>query len=176
MAYASSSQRYVSRLLKQNIENNTPTTSELQNQCPSRKKKASPPVSDTTRNLDFMELDWETSYVQSLQLLLAQERGANKASVDLVIACDCVYNESLIAPFVRTCLDLCRLTETETAGKPTICVVAQQLRSPEVFEAWLTEFLGYFRVWRVPDAYLSNGLRGNSGFVIHVGILSPVNA
>lgn len=168
----SSSQGYVSRLLKQNIENNIPTTSKPQGRCPPLKKKSSPIVSSTARNLEFVELDWETTEVQSLQSLLVQEHGASKGKIDVVIACDCIYNESLVAPFVRTCVDLCCLTDTETGGKPTICVIAQQLRSPEVFEAWLTEFLGHFRVWRMPVAYLSDELRANSGFVIHVGILS----
>ncbi|KAI4108753.1 MAG: hypothetical protein L6R37_000917 [Teloschistes peruensis] len=176
MAYTLSSQCYVSKLLKKNIENNVPTTSKPQGRYPPLKKKVSAPGSSTARTLEFVELDWETTDVQSLQSLLAQERGASKAKIDMVIACDCIYNESLVAPFVRTCMDLCRLTDTEAAGKPTICVIAQQLRSPEVFEAWLTEFLGHFQVWRMPDAYLSGGLRANSGFVIHVGILLPVNA
>lgn len=56
-------------------------------------------------------------------------------------------------------------------GKPTICVITQQLRSPDVFEAWLTDFMAAFSVWSVPDAMLTDGLKENSGFVVHVGVL-----
>jgi hypothetical protein len=49
--------------------------------------------------------------------------------------------------------------------------VAQQLRSPDVFDAWLATFHQNFRVWRVPDTLLSEGLRSGSGFVLHFGVL-----
>lgn len=40
-----------------------------------------------------------------------------------------------------------------------------------VFEAWLTASMRAFRVWRVKDELLTEGLRGRNGFVVHVGIL-----
>lgn len=103
----------------------------------------------------------------------------------MVIACDCIYNEALIPPFVQTCVDTCKLRrpsehnkdkkgndENHEGDRPCVCVVAQQLRDPEIFEAWLREFSAAgFRVWRLPDNELPEGLKSSSGFVVHVGIL-----
>lgn len=95
----------------------------------------------------------------------------------MVIACDCIYNDALIPPFVQTCVDTCKLKgrSSEDDGgevRPCICVVAQQLRDPEIFEAWLREFSAAgFRVWRLLDEELPDGLKSSSGFVVHVGIL-----
>lgn len=118
-----------------------------------------------------MALDWEKDFVHSLPAALAEAEDARNLKINAVLTCDCIYNESLIAPLVRTCKDLCQLGDADPIGKPTICVVAQQLRSPDVFEAWLTTFTECFRVWRVPDTLLSEGLKENSGFVIHIGVL-----
>ncbi|KZL86159.1 hypothetical protein CI238_03693 [Colletotrichum incanum] len=62
-------------------------------------------------------------------------------------------------------------TTTTDRSEPCVCIVAQQLRSPDVFEEWAKAFHRDFRVWRVPDALLPEGLRIESGFVVHVGIL-----
>lgn len=53
----------------------------------------------------------------------------------------------------------------------TVCIIAQQLRSDQVFEGWLTAFKESFRVWRVQDEVAGEGLRGGGGFVVHVGVL-----
>jgi hypothetical protein len=151
---------------------------------------------------------------------------------DFLVSCDCIYNEALIPPFVKTAVEICRLrptisscpvnvddvkrdSEEETeenedyddengndnkkdeydtqpvSGQrqhqrhPTICLVAQQQRSPDVFEAWLRESLQYFRVWRLGDDVLSDcspggdgdrplaaaGLGTGSGFVVHCLVL-----
>lgn len=132
----------------------------------------------TIGNITFRILDWETDVV-STDLTCSS---AHK-SFDVVLACDCIYNEALVSPFVQTCADACRLriteqeqnTETEYDGSdsrwPTCCVVAQQLRDPDVFEKWLTTFAGLFHVWRVSDNNLPEALRVGSGYVVHLGIL-----
>jgi hypothetical protein len=84
-------------------------------------------------------LDWETSDTSHMQ------------PVDLIIACDCIYNESLIEPLNSTCASLCRLREDRE--RPTLCLIAQQLRSPDVFEAWLKNFHEKFHVWQIPDKF-----------------------
>lgn len=117
-----------------------------------------------------------------------------------MIACDCIYNDALIEPLVQACVDTCQLRERERkahrdgddttttasaqtnsgAGEAeslgnvegkTVCIIAQQLRSDQVFEGWLTAFKESFRVWRVPDEVAGVGLRGGEGFVVHVGVL-----
>lgn len=222
-----------------------------------------------TNKLFFRALDWETDIASPFLLLHPDEPAGGAAhlaldgggSFDVVVACDCVYNEALVAPLVRTCVDTCRLRgggsggefggggrlgddsvqglvghlapspaasptstsphhgrpagggpksassllsasdavspsksttsttvpppppqPTATASpifastqastpKPCVCVVAQQLRDPAVFEAWLRAFDASFHVWRVPDAQLTEGLRSSDGFVVHVGFL-----
>ena len=112
-------------------------------------------------------LDWETDEVTPS--LTGSE---SEHSFDAVIACDCIYNDALIGPFVQTCIDACKLRAGDLRkGYPTVCIVAQQLRSAEVFEAWLKAFCKAFRVWRLPDDELVDGLKSNSGFVIHIGVL-----
>ena len=117
-------------------------------------------------NVEFLALDWESSVVADLPKHCALKDG----SVDVIIACDCIYNDALIPPFVRTCADVCKL-RSRSAEQPTVCIIAQQLRSELVFEQWLSAFHESFRVWRVPDDLLTNELRDGSGFCIHVGVV-----
>lgn len=127
----------------------------------------------------FIPLDWELD-----QVTTALTCSSDTRSFDAVVACDCVYNEALVGPFVQTCADACRLRLQETeesqdsegrgSTEPCVCIVAQQLRAPEVFEAWLRAFHARFRVWRVPDSMLTEGLCLGSGFVVHVGVLRDV--
>lgn len=129
----------------------------------------------------FRPLDWELDTPDSSLAAPAGPGGGSAgSSFDFVVACDCVYNEPLIPAFAQTCADVCRLRSSSGAGsplegeeqRPCVCVVAQQLRDPEVFGAWLREFGAKgFRVWRVPDGELPEALRSTSGFVVHVGIL-----
>ncbi|KAL5629684.1 hypothetical protein BROUX41_001290 [Berkeleyomyces rouxiae] len=113
----------------------------------------------------FEALDWEAGAASAR---LTGREGVK--GFDVVLACDCVYNEALVEPFVATCVDVCRLRETGD-GKPTVCLVAQQLRDPTVFEAWIAEFHQHFETWRVPDEVVPSELRPSSGLVVHLGIL-----
>ncbi|KAL2120415.1 hypothetical protein VTJ04DRAFT_4442 [Mycothermus thermophilus] len=137
----------------------------------------------------------------------AAMRRLETRSFDLVFACDCVYNEALIEPLVSTCAEACRLRSVAAGPEPgydssssaddsddpdrrgrgegehaevlapTVCLVAQQLREPSVFEAWLECFSKQFHVWRVPEEMLKlpgqvgPGLGLRSGFAVHVGVL-----
>jgi hypothetical protein len=121
-------------------------------------------------NIITKSLDWETDEVSSS---LFGSEDSNK-SFDAVIACDCIYNDALIVPLVQTCRDVCQLRNMGRDGvgtEPTVCIIAQQLRSADVFEAWLRAFHKVFHVWRIPDEGLSSDLVSNSGFVIHIGVL-----
>ncbi|CAE7174164.1 hypothetical protein PTT_14292 [Pyrenophora teres f. teres 0-1] len=174
--YTATDQAYVLKLLRQNIAENLDTVFP----APQRKGKGNGKAnggggssgkksngkSSAEERILVQELDWETDAVSNL------------TPVDLVIACDCIYNEALIEPLNSTCAALCKLRENnnnndkeEGDQKPTLCLIAQQLRSPDVFEAWLTSFHAKFWVWRVPDELLSEGLREGSGFVVHVGVV-----
>lgn len=146
------------KLLRQNIAENLATV------FPKPKKAGrGKGVEIGKGRIEAVELDWETSDVSQLQ------------DVDVVVACDCIYNEALIEPFNGTCAAICRLRQKDVqedgSKRPTLCLVAQQLRSPDVFEAWLKSFHEKFQVWKLPDEMLDEGLREGSGFVVHVGIV-----
>ncbi|PGH16745.1 hypothetical protein AJ79_01618 [Helicocarpus griseus UAMH5409] len=183
-----------------------PTPSASAKHSPSPSRPQSPDRSSRNSNITFAALDWELDSPSTLKQVLAnkgatsstsQSRHSNNDSparkpaeqeeheedlgFDLVLACDCIYNDALIEPFVQTCADICRLrpgftpsssSATEILGKrPTVCIIAQQLRAPDVFESWLQAALGEFWVWRVCDEVVGKGLAGASGYVVHVLVL-----
>ncbi|KAG9240503.1 hypothetical protein BJ878DRAFT_449329 [Calycina marina] len=166
--YVLTDQDYVMKLLKLNIARNqmdTMSSNKVRESSSKSKSKgvASPPMC----NIMTQPLDWETDEVTP-----SLTNSKSEKSFDLVLACDCIYNDALIAPLVQTCVDACKMRVTDPEHtQSTLCVVAQQLRSNEVFEGWLKSFHESFHVWRVPDEVLSDGLKSDSGFVVHVGVL-----
>ncbi|KAH8590534.1 hypothetical protein B0O99DRAFT_521205 [Bisporella sp. PMI_857] len=166
--YVLTDQDYVMKLLKQNIsENQHEKPSSKGRKSAAKSKKSAPSSTKGSSNIIAQPLDWETDEITP------SLTGSNsEQSFDLVLACDCIYNDALINPLVQTCVSACKLRRSDSLGKqPALCVVAQQLRSAEVFESWLREFYRHFRVWRVPDEELNDGLKSNSGFVVHIGVL-----
>ncbi|KAL4983368.1 hypothetical protein BDW68DRAFT_37502 [Aspergillus falconensis] len=189
--YIATDQEYVHRLFRQNLQSNPPKAQSrnLSSSKPSKKgkraQKASGSLSsqaDTPHphlNITFTSLDWETDHPETLkaQIVRGGERQGETGDpgFDLLVSCDCIYNEALIAPFVRTCAEIARLrpspsssrSESGSLRKPTVCVVAQQQRSPDVFEAWLRETTRYFRVYRLNDEVLGESLGVGSGYLVH---------
>lgn len=160
--FVATDQEYVFRLLRSNIEENS---SKSRAQRKGMKSVKSANVVSSS-NIQLIPLDWESSSTSELPRIIGLD-----GAIDAVVACDCIYNEALIEPFVRTCAETCQLAKNTASGKQTLCIIAQQLRSDIIFEAWLSAFCKTFRVWRVPDELLSERLRGGSGFVVHVGLL-----
>lgn len=177
--YVLTDQSYVARLVEANIAQYKPaapssrkTHAAISGRKGGRPKPLPPPAVAPGRDatLHFRALDWETDTPHATLC----------GTPDVVVACDCIYNDALIVPLVSTIFETCRLKtaaggregEDKSAQTPCVAVVAQQLRDPEIFEAWLREFMAKgFRVWRVPDGELPEGLRESSGFVVHAGIL-----
>ncbi|VUC21826.1 unnamed protein product, partial [Clonostachys rosea] len=164
-------QPYVQRLVSKNISENHSQREQTRARHSARrqpKPKASA-TSSPSATVEFATLDWETDQVTS------ELAPGPPGDFDLVLACDCVYNYALVPPLVQTCADACKLRQgkedSQDPYKPCVCIVAQQLRSDEVFESWLAEFHKYFRVWRFPDDILPEKLRTSAGFVVHAGIL-----
>jgi hypothetical protein len=158
--YVLTDQEYVMKYLNQNLAENQPdghASVSKSRKSTSKSKKAPAPASsaNTISNIITSSLTGSETNV----------------SFDAVIACDCIYNDALIKPLVDTCKDACQLRLVDGKEIPTVCIVAQQLRSAEVFEGWLKEFHKVFRVWRVPDQELIDELKSDSGFVIHIGLL-----
>ncbi|KAI5309019.1 hypothetical protein KEM55_004289, partial [Ascosphaera atra] len=151
---------------------------------------------ERTGNITFTPLDWETDSPSHLKLVLkaSDEAGDNDEDgkedavdhgFDLLVACDTIYNEALIPSFVQTCADICRLRpaygssspssgsspDLESSRMPTLCIVAQHLRSSDVFERWCRESLREFHVWRVSDEETDGMLGLGSGYSVHVLLL-----
>lgn len=203
------------RLFRQNLDENANTITSTSTGSSSKSSKAGKKSSKALAaarktpqgqatgngNVIFTSLDWELDVAGSLKEGLglctttvgdSGEEEEEDKGFDVVVSCDCIYNDALVAPFVRTCADLCRLRPVYTppgssgssigeggssgTGRgrgrtPTVCVIAQQQRSPEVFEAWLRETLRVFRVWRVSDEMLGEKLMSGSGYLVHVLVL-----
>lgn len=183
------------RLLRSNLEANAPKQQHSKSKAGGNRKsskhgsnsnsnnnKTSQKSTPQSTNITFTTLDWETDDPAALKDSIATHdgnTGHEDKGFDVLISCDCIYNEALIAPFVRTCADVCRLRAVYAPGrelgereeKPTVCVIAQQQRSPEVFEAWLRETMRVFRVWRVSDEALGKKLASGSGYLVHVLVL-----
>ncbi|KAI7359675.1 hypothetical protein KC320_g319 [Hortaea werneckii] len=155
-------QQHVLKLLQQNIDKNLRTQ-----QTGTRKKVAE--VSQ--HRVQALALDWEEDDIP--KQLSANDLGSG---VDVVLACDTLYNYALIEPFVQTCVEICRSRQAHreqsaSDTRPTACVIVQQLRQAEVFEQWLETSLRHFDVWRIPNDSLSDGLREGSGFAVHICVL-----
>jgi predicted nicotinamide N-methyase len=159
--YVLTDQPYVHRLVDRNLaENWSPSVSRSRPGGNGRNHH----VDDGPSPIRFEALDWETDDITPCLT------GVAARSFDLVLACDCIYNEALVDPLVQTCVDACRLRTLEDQ-RPTACVVAQQLRNDDVFTQWLARFHRDFHVWRFPDHLLPEKLRPGAGFVVHLGLL-----
>ncbi|KAJ5281696.1 hypothetical protein N7478_007068 [Penicillium angulare] len=191
--YIATDQEYVRRYFRTNIDenisaNNTAAaTSKKKVKGASKAKKASKSstsASAPSSNVTFTTLDWETDQPSFLKGCIEGDEGIQRHGIDeedkgfdLILSCDCIYNDALVTPFVRTCAEICRLRpaynpESEPGDrKPTVCLVAQQQRAPEVFDAWLKETLREFRVWRVSDEILGDGLKVGTGYLVHMILL-----
>lgn len=146
--YLLTDQEYVLKRLQANIDANI--------------RKASRETSQQRGRLEIAALDWEADSASNLRSTIG-----NDAAIDLVIACDCIYNDFLIKPFVESCVDVCKLSKS---GR-TLVVIAQQLRSDDVLSEWLCTSMQYFDIWRVPDDQLSGELASGSGYVVHLLLL-----
>lgn len=149
-------QDYILKSLRENISANM-----------SRKKRTKTAKRQDAA-IDVLPLDWENDDVS-----VFLRSGGLQTGVDLIVACDCVYNYALIPPLTQTCIELCRGRSGSEGfnSSPTMCLIVQQLRQPEVFQEWLTAFYAAFRVWRLSDEFLTADLSSDSGFVVHLGVL-----
>ena len=114
-------------------------------------------------------MDWETDEIAPFLADNGLTTGA-----DVVLACDCIYNYALIEPFTQACADVGRVRQQSSEtdeSTPTVCVVAQHLRQPDVFEEWAEVWMRKFHTWRIPTEMLGEALGEGSGFAVHVGVL-----
>jgi predicted nicotinamide N-methyase len=148
-SYLLTDQAYVMKILQHNV------TANQTNQSSGR-------VPHPRLQIQTLILDWETDAVSNITMFLGKD-----TEIDLVVACDCIYNEYLVQPLVSTCASLCALRSN--GSKKTGLLIAQQLRSEDVLQMWLDEMLKSFFVFRVPASILPEEL--GKGYVIHFSIL-----
>lgn len=177
--YIATDQEYVKRVFRENLLGNISTayksSTARKGKAKGKGKTASSSTGSTAatessgdiraENIAFAPLDWEVNDALALNECIEGNDG-----FDLLVSCDCIYNEALVAPFVNACAEVCRLRSrsAEGEGRPTVCVIAQQQRSPDVFETWLREAMREFRVWRVSDEVLGEDLKLGTGYLVHL--------
>ncbi|ETI20509.1 hypothetical protein G647_08546 [Cladophialophora carrionii CBS 160.54] len=157
---------YVLKHVKENIAANAAT---LGNKQKATKKRGGQKETAADHVLRMLPLDWERDNARNLETVMPAG-----SAIDLLLLCDCVYNEYLVTALVQTCADACRLGSSRT--KATVVLIAQQLRADAVFELFLDSLMREFDVWRVPDAHISAELRPGSGYAVHLAMLKSADA
>jgi len=159
--YILTDQDYVMKYLKENISANLPDEKQPKNRG---KRRTDVKVTAVQQVLKTMPLDWEHDSAENLKAVMAPG-----TTIDLVLLCDCVYNDFLVKPLVQTCVDICRLGSSES--KVTVVMIAQQLRADSIFQLFLGTLMKDFDVWQVPDDKIGPDLRSGSGYVVHLAAL-----
>ncbi|KAJ3417260.1 hypothetical protein HDV05_005716 [Chytridiales sp. JEL 0842] len=93
-----------------------------------------------------------------------EERG-----IDLILAADCIYNDSIVPAFICTLRTLCSANTSK--NKKTRVLIAQELRAEEVHVFFLEEMKeAGFEVWRVPIGFYNDFGEGfEKGVVVDDG-------
>ncbi|EPS40011.1 hypothetical protein H072_6185 [Dactylellina haptotyla CBS 200.50] len=149
--YFATDQEYCLKLLRKNISGNY--TEKPIRAKGGRKTKRN--TEDSQTNITVLPLDWQLTESSSVPDIKDKR-------INLVLAADCIYNESLVDPLVDTMVDLCELNRD---SNDTICLVAQELRSPDVLDAFMKAFCAKFQTWRVPDGLYRDCGDGGRGLV-----------
>ena len=167
--YIATDQEYILKLFKRNLDDNLSNSTTQPSTRKSTKASARSRCDTNVTKFSVVPLDWEKHDVIK-QIRQYEYPGPISSkttcfsNMNLVLACDCVFNESLVDPFVNACADICRI------NGQTMCVVGQQLRSPDVLELWMSRMLQKFKLFSPKTAYLSEGMQASSGFVVHLAI------
>lgn len=152
--YVATDQRHILKLLRTNFAENVPphryTSSTL---AAAQGPPQGPKKWVQAAKIDFVEFDWER-----LDEALHNYGQIALEMPDLVVACDTVYNEYLVPPFLEAVSAL--------LAPGSAAVVTLQLRDEDVLHCFLQKALEHeLRVYSVPDHLLSNDLI--HGFVVY---------
>lgn len=95
--YVATDQEYVFKLLKANIEENSPKQKVSGSSIVKHhgKPHGNNGSAFARSNIKVLALDWESSLISSLPTLMDADSASVSKVIDGVIACDCIYNESL---------------------------------------------------------------------------------
>lgn len=168
--YIATDQYYILKTFEQNVYNNVHHLRSRKRSRQSLKTLKQDATDSPRSNIRTLPLDWELHDIpkqleQHVSTGQPSSIGRSRRTADMVIACDCVFNESLVAPFVDACASICR------ANKNAFCVIGQQVRSPEVMELWMLFMLRQFKLFKLKPAYLTEGMSESSGFIVHLAAL-----
>lgn len=156
--YILTDQRSVLKLLQQNVDANAAVHSTSRKRL--AKKAATAGIIEN--NVKTLELNWETDRVDVLHQVLGPDE-----AIDLVVVCDCVFNDFLLEPLTSICEEI---GNRLPASQP-VFLFAQQLRSDQIFSSFLELLNHKFRVWRVIDSVLPAALQEGSGYAVHLAVL-----
>ncbi|EGG06143.1 uncharacterized protein MELLADRAFT_63443 [Melampsora larici-populina 98AG31] len=96
------------------------------------------------------EIDWLEIEKDWMKINLKPDLDEIQSSYDLILAIDCLYNESLILPFLHT-LDHIAKPQSSDGRSATLVLIVSQLRSEEVMrlfvESWIK--LPFWKIFRV---------------------------
>lgn len=108
----------------------------------------------TSTPFEIQEVDW-------VEVASRKRRRHDDDEYDIILAVDCLFNESLVLPFLKTISHFSR--PASSSAPPTLVIVVSELRSAEVFRLFLGEWLrldeGAWKVVRAPRGSLG-GARG----------------
>lgn len=170
--YIATDQDYILPYFRANFDDNvstrTPTTKRGLTSRNQGKRFQKPYTVNT------LALDWEIHDVpRQLEQYLTTTQGLRQIPlekrIDVITACDCVFNEDLVMPFVEACTAVCK------ANHSAFCVIGQQVRSPEILALWMSSMVSRFRLFRIRDNYLTRNMSVSSGFILHMATLRDDN-
>ncbi|KAK9462105.1 uncharacterized protein V1516DRAFT_623059 [Lipomyces oligophaga] len=145
--YVATDQAHIVPLLRRNICHNLPEVA----RCISASQSS---IATGQVRTEVAVLDWESdsdfqSMISDLEI---------RPEFDIIVACDTIYNDFLIDPFV--------LTLSSISSANTIVVIAMQLRSNQVLESFLSALLqAQFKIYSILQAALD--IRMRNGFVVY---------
>lgn len=157
--YIWTDQEYVLKTLRENIKANIARSARERHA--GRKTSIKQVLDDYSSRV--LKLDWEHDDAGVLSDLIDDVGG-----LSMIVLCDCIYNDFLITPLIETCKSIAMTC----AGKENVVLlIAQQLRSDEIFTEFMDLLLKDFRVWRVSDNNLPATLSYGTGFTVHLATL-----
>ncbi|KAK9334069.1 hypothetical protein V1520DRAFT_301017 [Lipomyces starkeyi] len=162
-SYIATDQSHILRMLKKTWEVISQLSSIWRRFCCIEPKQPRITHERSGPRIEVLELDWEHAKqdikdIHDFLWTSQDEAIIAKKEFDIVVACDTVYNDFLIAPFVNALKIL--------AGENTHILLGMQLRSHDVQEAFLREAQSNsLDVWHVLPEHLSE--RMQSGFAVY---------
>ena len=175
--FIATDQPYVLGSFDQNLKHNFRFSAKRSND---NGRKTAKSVETSRNNIETMSLDWEHHDIaKQLEVAVRSAPGrssdSSREQLAMVVACDCVYNEDLIEPFVQACKTICGVQRRAGEGD-AICLIGQQIRSPDVLELWMASMVQHFRLFRINSTYMAQGFLPASGFIAHIAVLKSLSA